>query len=281
MANDGYIRVKLNKQMGMFTRLTMVAYDTMYNETSYKFVLPVGKWVNVPLYDGSNEYFVTIQITHDADKTRGMSAEEWNKINRPALTARFTADVKDTNAWLAISTIKADYENAPNTQAKALELTENCKTDAEKIAVILNWVSKNIKADSKLAKELAEHNAKLASGKLNPVYDLFRNGTRDCIDPDAILSSKSGVCEDYAVLTIAMLRSLGIPCKYVSGQIRADGKWNAHGWVAVSSSVKDLNAKTLHGWVDADGFMNIDPTWVNANPNMTSNAANYKAETAY
>ena len=108
-------------------------------------------------------------------------------------------------------------------------------------------------------------------------------GTRDSIDPDAILASKSGVCEDFAVLTVAMLRSLGIPCKYVSGDYynSSDKTWNPHGWVAVRSSVENLNAKTFHGWSDADGFVNIDPTNVVNVPERTSNASNYRAEAAY
>ena len=282
-ANDGYARVRLNKQFGKFTRCTVVSYDSNYNQTTHKYILPVGKWSNIPLLEGSTEYFVTIQVTYRNEDIKGLSNEEWEKIVRPDLRVRFKAQIKDENAWLTMSTIKADYENAPNTCAKALELTENCKTDAEKVAAVFNWVSKNIKYDFGLGNEIEAHNAKLDAEQLNPVYDLFKDGTRDSIDPDAILASKSGVCEDFAVLTVAMLRSLGIPCKYVSGDYynSSDKTWNPHGWVAVSSSVENLNAKTFHGWTDADGFVNIDPTNVVNVPERTSNASNYRAEAAY
>jgi len=72
-----------------------------------------------------------------------------------------------------------------------------------------------------------------------PVEDFFRN--------------RRGVCQDYAHFLIAVLRSLGIPARYVSGYLNTlppPGKakvWGAdasHAWVAVH----DPGA----GWLDLD-----------------------------
>ena len=45
-------------------------------------------------------------------------------------------------------------------------------------------------------------------------------------DVDKVLISKTGICSDKATLLAAMLRSQGIPTKYVTGEITA----GAHAW---------------------------------------------------
>jgi transglutaminase-like putative cysteine protease len=40
-----------------------------------------------------------------------------------------------------------------------------------------------------------------------------------------------GVCQDFAHILLALLRSLGIPCRYVSGHLLGEGA--PHAWVEV------------------------------------------------
>ena len=73
---------------------------------------------------------------------------------------------------------------------------------------------------------------------------------------DEILEHKSGVCQDFAHVLLEMLRSEGIPARYVSGYIcpNRDGVRGAgatHAWVEV--------------WLPSTGWVGIDPTnntWV-------------------
>lgn len=71
-----------------------------------------------------------------------------------------------------------------------------------------------------------------------------------------VLSNKSGVCQDYAHVMIACLRSLGGPARYVSGYLvpRAGvvGDQASHAWV--SAYCPEL------GWVDFDPTNNVVPT---------------------
>lgn len=71
-----------------------------------------------------------------------------------------------------------------------------------------------------------------------------------------VLSQKCGVCQDFAHLMIACLRSLGGPARYVSGYLvpRAGvvGDQASHAWV--SAYCPEL------GWVDFDPTNNIVPT---------------------
>ncbi len=70
-----------------------------------------------------------------------------------------------------------------------------------------------------------------------------------------VLSSRRGVCQDFAHLMIACLRSLRLPARYVSGYLRtgADfaGEEASHAWVSVWCPV--------FGWQDFDPTNNVMP----------------------
>lgn len=70
-----------------------------------------------------------------------------------------------------------------------------------------------------------------------------------------VFKSKRGVCQDFAQLMIAALRSIGIPARYVSGYILthpAPGK------------PRLIGADATHAWVEAwcpgHGWLGLDPT---------------------
>ncbi len=73
---------------------------------------------------------------------------------------------------------------------------------------------------------------------------------------DELLRQKAGVCQDFAHMTLALLRTLGIPCRYTSGY--------------VCPNKKGLRGEgATHAWVEAFipgfGWAGIDPTnnvWV-------------------
>jgi transglutaminase-like putative cysteine protease len=70
---------------------------------------------------------------------------------------------------------------------------------------------------------------------------------------DTVLEKRRGVCQDFAHLQIACLRSQGLACRYVSGYLRTDpqpgkprlvGADASHAWVSVYCP--------RHGWIDLD-----------------------------
>jgi transglutaminase-like putative cysteine protease len=69
---------------------------------------------------------------------------------------------------------------------------------------------------------------------------------------DDAIRHKSGVCQDFAHIAIALLRRLRIPARYVSGYLYHDG------------SDRDTAANASHAWVEAYlpslGWIGIDPT---------------------
>ena len=77
---------------------------------------------------------------------------------------------------------------------------------------------------------------------------------------EEVLAKRRGVCQDFAHLAIACLRSLGLPARYVSGYLRTHppegqarlvGADASHAWFAVFCP--DV------GWVDFDPTNNLLP----------------------
>jgi transglutaminase-like putative cysteine protease len=70
-----------------------------------------------------------------------------------------------------------------------------------------------------------------------------------------VLQSRRGVCQDFAHLAIACLRSLGLPARYVSGYLRSmEGSVGAeasHAWISIFCPSA--------GWVDLDPTNNTLP----------------------
>ena len=78
---------------------------------------------------------------------------------------------------------------------------------------------------------------------------------------EEVWEKRRGVCQDFAHLGLACLRSLGLPARYVSGYLRThppDGRPRlvgadaSHAWFAVFSPGA--------GWVDFDPTNNVRPT---------------------
>jgi transglutaminase-like putative cysteine protease len=70
-----------------------------------------------------------------------------------------------------------------------------------------------------------------------------------------VFASRRGVCQDFARLEIACLRSLGIPARYISGYLETDPPEN---------TPRLLGADASHAWLDFHcpdvGWIPVDPT---------------------
>lgn len=115
------------------------------------------------------------------------------------------------------------YNRDSRCVAKARELAAACDTDAEVASAIYSYLVDHIRYDKRKA-------ATVQSGYL-PV-------------PDETLDTGKGICFDYASLAAAMLRSLGIPCKLITGYVGQETyhAWNSfylqeQGWVTVEIRV--------------------------------------------
>jgi transglutaminase-like putative cysteine protease len=73
--------------------------------------------------------------------------------------------------------------------------------------------------------------------------------------PDEVLRHRRGVCQDFAHLQIACLRSLGLPARYISGYLRT---------YPPAGRPRLVGADASHAWVSAycpgAGWLDVDPT---------------------
>ena len=68
---------------------------------------------------------------------------------------------------------------------------------------------------------------------------------------DEVLQHKKGVCQDFALILLQLLRTAGIPCRYVSGYVCPNksglrGEGATHAWVEI--------------YTPTQGWLGIDPT---------------------
>lgn len=96
--------------------------------------------------------------------------------------------------------------------AKAAEITKGLNSDIEKARAIYEWVTQNIRYDYEKYKR-----------HLNGSYDNEYGAL-------LALTSKKGVCYDYAALIAALGRASGIQTKVVYGTGKVNGTSGYHAW---------------------------------------------------
>jgi transglutaminase/protease-like cytokinesis protein 3 len=127
-----------------------------------------------------------------------------------------------------VSNQLVNYTDNSEAVKKAAELTQGITDPMEKIDVIYDYIISNIVYDTVKAENVT-------SGYL-PVVD-------------EILSTKKGICFDYASLMASMLRSQSIPTKLVTGyssNLYAFHAWNEvytdeTGWIVLNEIYFDEN----------------------------------------
>jgi len=89
--------------------------------------------------------------------------------------------------------------------------------------------------------------------QIHRAFDYVRRSTAVNSPIEVSLASRKGVCQDFAHIMIALVRALGIPCRYVSGYLFHD------------EACHDRSAEgATHAWVEAlipaVGWVGFDPT---------------------
>lgn len=140
------------------------------------------------------------------------------------------------STYFQTQTEKKAFEKKVKKQAE--EIVDAGDSDYVKIQKVHDWVAANIWYD----------------------YDDYHGIAAGYHGEKAVLEHKRGVCEDYAKLTAALLRSLGIPAKVISGEVTYD-TYNDDGWNADGTPKYNLEG---HAWNEAyaDGrWIILDTTW--------------------
>jgi transglutaminase-like putative cysteine protease len=75
---------------------------------------------------------------------------------------------------------------------------------------------------------------------------------------EEVFALKRGVCQDFAHLQIACLRSLGLAARYVSGYISNERPPGTDGQIGMVGA--DASHAWLACWGGSDGWLDVDPT---------------------
>ncbi|HQQ62492.1 MAG TPA: transglutaminase family protein, partial [Pseudomonadales bacterium] len=180
------------------------------------------------------------------------------------ITARLEMDVctrtlpelDDSPAWETVCEL-LDYraEISP-----AAEVLDACQFRYESPAVRLKKAFVHYSADCFTPGTPVLAAARQLMQKIFTEFTFDSSATEVTTPLMQVLEQKSGVCQDFAHLMIACLRSRGLAARYVSGylltspppgQPRMVGADASHAWVSVFCP--------QHGWVDFDPTNNLLP----------------------
>ena len=253
---DGYVMVKFTGTTA--TRIKVQIFGPSYaaRELKYTYDLPVGVWTTFPMSDGNGEYKVTV-LENTSDTKYSL-----------VLSETFQVSMADEFAPFLRPNQYVDYENAPNTVAKAAELAGSETDMLVKVEKIYDFVVNNFVYDNQRANDVI-------AGKLNGYLPVL----------DSVLAEKKGICFDYAAIMTGMLRSLGVPCKLVTGYVPSGGGQSYHAWISVWSQET--------GWVEGAIYFNgsawqrMDPTFASSGKGSATiarfigNGSNYTVDKIY
>ena len=217
---QGYVMVYVERDSGRRWKAQVKGPTT-----TYTYNLTPQLWAAFPFSDGNGDYQITVY--------ENVSGNSYAAV----LVHSCTVTLENEFAPFLHANQFVDYDAAPNTVAKAAELTAQSPDALAKVAAIYEYVVKEMTYDRELA-------ATAKSGYL-PVLD-------------TVLEKKSGICFDYAALMTGMLRSQGVPCKLVVGYAGTV----YHAWISVWTQE--------HGWVDSVVYFN-GSTWQRMDPTFASN----------
>lgn len=233
-ANEGYIFVKYTG--GKKVKILVQIYLTTDNKYNHN-LNNEGNLDTFAFTEGDGKYTVRIM-----ENTTG---------NKYACVYACEVEVKLRNELLPFlySNYALDYANAPETVKKAADLTKDAKTDIEKVAAVYDYVVKNVAYDKAFANDIV-------AGKVSGHVPTL----------DVTLSTKKGICFDYASLMGGMLRSQGVPVRLVKGYAG-----NAyHAWINVYVNGVGWVDKVIQ--FDGQNWTMMDPTFVSTSKNANAMA---------
>jgi transglutaminase-like putative cysteine protease len=242
---DGYVMVRYTAASSKKLKVQVKGPSG----TTYTYNIGVSKnWTTFPLSDGNGSYKVTVY--------ENISGTKYATV----LSKTLSAAMSDQFAPFLRPNQYVNYENAPNTVAKAQKISEGLSEPLDKVKAVYEYVVKNLTYDKTKA-------SSVKSGYL-PVLD-------------SVLKAKTGICFDYASLMTAMLRSQNVPCKLIVGYAGTA----YHAWISVYSPED--------GWIDGaiyfDGttWQRMDPTFASSGKQSASimkyigDGTNYTAKYIY
>jgi len=214
---SGYVMVKYT---GCYEYAFVIV---LQNDTESIFrILWSENYTTLPLSGGSGLYVVSF---HEPVVSAGAN------VHRKVLQTEFFVELDECLPYLYPNQMVWFTEDTAAIQFGG-HLLDPAMTDLEVIEAVYRYTAETISVNYELERQVYCGNI----------------SERMVLDVDEIYSERSGVCLDYAVLMVALLRSQQIPTKLVVGY--ANSAW--HSWVSVYTAEE--------GWVVYDPTFASDNT---------------------
>lgn len=169
-----------------------------------------GTPVVVPLDMGSGSYTIGVM--------QNTSGSRYAELYSTSVNAQLESE----QAPYLVPNVFCSYDANSRVVTKARELTKDAQNEGDALRMIYEWIENNVVYDNAKADQL--------SGKSGYIPN-----------PDETLQTQRGICFDYASLAAAMLRSIGIPCKIITGYVSPDGVYHAWNMVWIDGSWKTVS----------------------------------------
>lgn len=196
------------------------------DDDSYTYDVNANKaYVYYPLQMGNGTYKI------------GVYENVSGKSYMPILQESFSVKIKDTNSTFLYPNQYVWFKQDSKITRISAEVCAGCETDVEKVSAIFDYVTSSIDYDYNKAKSVT-------SGYLPDINN--------------ILSSKKGICFDYASVFAAMCRAQGLPCKLVTGYVPDGSTLAFHAWNQIYT--KEKGYITVNFYIKP-GYNTLDPTF--------------------
>ena len=189
-------------------------------------------------YFGNNVHYLTIQQPHERLAVEARSRVE--VLPAPPL------DLAASPAW---DDVRRQLDPPAPAALRAFELVFDSPY-ATSTAEVHDYAAASFAAGRPILEAVME-----LTGRIFRDFE-YRGGVSDVATPVRdVLAMRKGVCQDFAHLQIACLRSLRLPARYVSGYLlthppagreKLQGSDASHAWLAV--------------WAGSAGWVDFDPT---------------------
>lgn len=190
--------------------------------------------LNIPLNMGNGKY--TLKILKNISGTKYSVVQSTN----------IELELTDEKIVFLQSNVIVNFDLEDKAIQKAASLTKKCKSEAEIISTIYNYVVKNFSYDFDKINSLS-------SGYIP--------------DIEIVYKSKKGICYDISAIMASMLRSQGVEVKLVTGYTpNIEGVY--HAW----NSVYDAKSKK---WITIDATYDIAMYKANKSYKMKKSIADY------
>lgn len=225
---QGYVAAKATSK----ARLKL---QIICGQASYNYDLPGGGTAIVcPLNMGNGTYQFRVM--------RNTSGSNYVEIASTSATVSLESEF----APYLVPNLYANYSKDSECVALAQQLAEGAENEGDVVKAVYEYIVDNISYDNEKAARLKD-----VSG-----YEP---------DPDETLASGSGICLDYSSLAASMLRSLGIPCKIVTGYVSPDNIYHAWNLVYINSTWTQAEIQ-----IDANTWSLIDTTFAAGGASSTT-----------